>query len=172
MTVYGYIVEGNPKSTGEQIKAIANYPYEDLIIEKGHSATLDSLETSLSKMNENDTLIILDLKIISKNVQQLKQLIELLMTYKIELISVIEQIDTSQELKFYEQTLSVLTALTENKKIRSANRPVYQGRPTLAKDKIKQIQRMHKYERKTMREISEVLDVSLGTVHKYIKVMK
>lgn len=44
------------------------------------------------------------------------------------------------------------------------------GRPQINPKKIKQIQGLYTYKKKTLREIADVCQVSLGTVHKYTRI--
>lgn len=46
------------------------------------------------------------------------------------------------------------------------------GRPTITQTKIKQIQHLYHTELKTLREISSICGVSLGTTHKYTREVK
>ncbi|MBP1040131.1 recombinase family protein [Vagococcus sp. BWB3-3] len=45
------------------------------------------------------------------------------------------------------------------------------GRPSITPEVVDRIQQLHQTEKRTLREIAEICNVSLGTVHKYIKLM-
>lgn len=46
------------------------------------------------------------------------------------------------------------------------------GRPAISNDLVMQIERLHSHRKLTIREISGIVKVSLGTVHKYVKMFE
>lgn len=88
-----------------------------------------------------------------------------------------------KELRSDEQYLALLYELAINEKevvsrrTRRGLRVAHQkgivgGRPTITKKTIEKIQYIHLSQKKTIREISDECGVSLGTVHKYINLIK
>lgn len=171
MSVYGYIIIGELELTKKQFDSIALYQYTDLIFEKSEVESLQTLQSRLESMSEKDTLIIYDLTVIAKNNLELKKIFQILEKKKINLISIQESIETANNDLFFKNVLDVLYAEEFNyqkkQKIRQENSRI--GRPTVSEKKIQKIQEMYHYEKKTMRQISEETNVSLGAVHKYVK---
>ena len=178
MVLYGYIKCDYPVPTAEQLAAIEGYGYDTLFIDNGECAANSQFKKMLDNFTANDQLIVYDLKVIFQSFKQLKVVLERIKLNNIRLISIRDELDTENNRMFLESALLVLDTGEEYRKDYTRQRVngkrsqlKAQGRPQVEQEVVNKIQYLFKSQKKTMRDIAEICNVSLGTVHKYVKIM-
>jgi len=175
MTNYGYIRKEFPVETLKQIHALLPHECEELFIEESDLGSEHELQRLMEVCEAKDTIIIYHSCVFEKNLRSYAKIIEEFMDKQVDLLILDEKIDTHIEKNYY----------TTVKKIADMERYVLQkktiygiknarndgrvgGRPKITETTIKNINHLRNVQKLPLRKISELCNVSLGTVHKYI----
>lgn len=175
MGVYGYVRKDFPFRTIEQLEALWRYDCDEIVIEEHDLKKDQELETLLSKIHINDVLVVASLEVFGKNLKKMATVFNILQAKKIQLISSVDDLDTSETPTFY-NVFKIIATTDENcrvqkeqqKTITKSKTKAFIGRPRINGEKISRIQELHRETDKTLREIAKECEVSLGTAHKYI----
>lgn len=137
MTTYGYIRKGYSVSEKEQLKKVFPYDCDELFIEKESILEDEKLTELIANLEKESTLVVTNLQIFGKNVQQLIPMTELFIK-NIRLVCIDEQIDTKQQPYVYSliRILGEVDASSRSKRVKEqvANARVIGrtwGRPAL-----------------------------------------
>lgn len=134
------------------------------------------------KENKNNTIVLLNLASIGRSVGliQLRESFSYIQSHNISIefvdkgaanaLSDEAYVNLIQEFIHKESTSKSIQTSLGLKKARLAGR--VNGRPSISKEKIKHIQKMYYKDKKTYREIAQIMDVSLGTIYKYVNQIK
>lgn len=176
MVLYAYVRKEYPASTLEQLRMLSDYKCEEVFIEENDISNGHELERLVDCLQEDDQLLVYDLRAFAKGAKDFKQLLEQLTRQNIRLISLQDKLDTEVSQQFYSDALLVLNMEKKYRKymIRTSLEQAklagrVTGRPRVEDDVISKIVFLFEKKGKSMREIAEICQVSLGTVHKYIK---
>ncbi|MBO0477386.1 recombinase family protein [Vagococcus sp. DIV0080] len=180
MKRYGYIRESSELTISEQMTQLACYDCDFLWIDKGKKNSDKELKKLLSSCveaakKEKLMIVIANLTVFEKTLKQFLPIITYLKLNHIELVSLDEGINT-------EETMDVLTVVSAvqdmDEKVKSKltkdalrlkkEEGISLGRPKIAEETIERIYHLYK-QHYSLREISDLTEVSLGSVHKYIK---
>lgn len=152
------------------------YKCEEVFIEETELASSNELERLSHILQPEDQLLVYDLRAFAKGVKEFKKLLEQLKEHEIRLISLQDKLDTAVMPHFYESVLLVLDMEEKHRKylIRTSLEQAklegrMTGRPRVEDEIISKIVFLFEKKGKSMREIAEICQVSLGTVHKYIR---
>lgn len=174
MTTYGYIRKGYSVSEKEQLTHVFPYDCDELFIEKSSILEDEKLNELMAGMKIEDTLVVINLQIFGKNVQQLIPMFELLAKNNIRLISIDEKLDTKRQPYIFSMIhiLGNVDASCRSKRVKEQMenaRVIGQtwGRPTLDFQTIGKIYSLYHQEKWSMRRIANECEVSLGSVYKY-----
>lgn len=177
MAIYGYIKRNYPVPTAEQLTAIVTHECDELFIDSDEFNASSELEKLHKIITFDDQVIIYDIRVLFKGLKELKKLFELFEEKNIRLISINDGIDTKENKSFLEHTLLIIQTEEEYRSQYIKYRidqgraeGKRHGRPSLDQETIKKIQFLFNNKKYSLREISRICNVSLGTVHKYTKV--
>lgn len=175
MTIYGYVKNKITISVMAQLKSVQTYSCDDIYIEE-EAVKGDVMDTLLSKVKAGDTIVIESLRVFEKTLKELKGLFSVLSEKGVRLISVSDQFDSSKPALGYEvlellirNETAVRSQLVKRQLALSKSLGITLGRPAIGEEKVADILRLHVSEKLSMREIADICEVSLGTVHKYVK---
>lgn len=174
MATYGYIRKEYPVPTTEQLKIMNEVSVDEVFIENSPFIEQDELKKMLLTMKSRDCIVVYNLRTFAQNFKKFKELLYYLSKKKIDLISLEDDINTIETPEFYEGVLAVFRMEEEHFKyqvkesvdLAKANGKEI-GRPKIKKETILLIQELAK-SKKTLREIADICNVSLGAVHKYV----
>ncbi|MGO2099647.1 recombinase family protein [Vagococcus salmoninarum] len=175
MSNIAYIKHELPVGSSVQVTELQKYEIDFFYLENSPIDEVRELERMLDELKSKDTLIIYSLTAIwkSKNKVDVFQVLE---KKKIRLISLQEKVDTEQEQYelFYEHIhlFKEVEESIRSLKIRDAieirrNSGKIIGRPQISESKQEEIKNLYK-RKMSLRDISKVTGISLGTVHKYV----
>lgn len=176
MSLYAYIRKDYPASTLDQLKILQNYKCTEVFIEEVDLASNIELEKMFQTIKPEDQIVIYDLRTFAMNSRDFRELLKRLKSMDIRLISLQDSLDTQTSTDFYSNVLMVLNMKEKHRKFvihsgfeqaRLEGRIL--GRPRVEDDVISRIAFLSNKKGKSMREIAEICQVSLGTVHKYVK---
>ena len=166
MKTYAYIGLSNYSSLSEQLKKITAYDCDDYFIEKDETIMRGELENLLEMISVNDRVVVEDIRTFGMSIQELSELTSTFHTMNIKLISISDQIDSTEKVSFNKMILLFAKWLKEDSSVERKSKEL--GRPTIGEAKASQIRFLYNHNKMTMREIANACGVSLGTVHKYI----
>lgn len=176
MASYAYLRKEYPISLMDQLEKIINYKCDDIFIEETEITKTYELERLLSSLQSENQLLVYDIRVLAKGPKGLRKLFEQLQSNDIHLISLQDNLDTKETLKFYDNVLLGLSIEETYRKCLIQQRldevkldGQVLGRPSVDTKIISKIVFLFEKKGKSMREIAEICQVSLGTVHKYIK---
>lgn len=179
LTTYGYILESFDKSeTILQVRSIADYPCDEVFFESTQDDSVEKkeFEQLLSLIEEDDVIVVHSLNCLGKNLFRLHELFHLLIEKQINLISISDNFSLSENpTNDFVSTLNFLVNLERDIIQKRTNHGINQaklegrfgGRPSLDESTISQILSLRK-QRHSIRKISTICGVSVGTVHKYL----
>ena len=170
MAEYGYIRKRYPASITDQYERILEYEVTAVLIDDGNNQLINLLELC----QKGDAIIVYHTSVFNRNFNQYVKLINQLNEKGIELISITENLNTSQDQTYYPwlKNLAEMEYLVKKNQIlcgldqaKEAGR--VGGRPSISVKVQQQITKLYAEQKMPMREIAELCGVSLGTVHKY-----
>lgn len=175
MAIYGYLRREFPRSMTDQLTVISSYKCDDLFIESEDIFDQTELNRLINQLKPMDTVVTSELATFGQSPNGLGRLIQMFERTHVRLISVTERIDTETLLTYYKWSDFTLTAAMKVKSekhkqavVRNKENGTLIGRPQISEEKINHI--YEEYQNKlSYREIAEKCQVSLGSVHKYIK---
>lgn len=174
MTIYGY-VKTTALSVTAQLKKLEAYSCDEIYIEE-EAVKGNVMETLLGNLNSGDTIVVESLQVLEKTLKELKGLFRFLSDKEVRLISVSDQFDSSKPVLGYEvldvlirNETAVRGQLVRRQLALSKSLGITLGRPAIGQETVADIERLHVTQKLSMREIADICDVSLGTVHKYVK---
>ena len=176
MVNYGYIRKEFPIETIKQIQMLFSYQCEEIFIEGTNLGEETELIRLLATIQENDTVIVYHTCVFEKNLSNYAKMIEEFMDKQVNLVSFKEEIDTLSEKNYYlfvkqiaEMERNVLKKKTIYGLKVERNDGRVGGRPKISECTIKTIISLRKKQDLPLRKIAEICQVSLGTVHKYLR---
>ena len=137
-----------------------------------------TLESVVARMQPGDMLVVTELHRIGKTTRQLTELTELLKNKQIHLVSLQENIDTSQPMGHIYFNLMEGLAVMERALIKertlvglnnARKKGKIGGRPKIDPKTVKKIRHLYYEKKETIQFISTKCNVSVGTCYKYIK---
>ena len=177
MAIYGYIKRNYPVPTAEQLTAIVDHECDELFIENDEFKASTELDKMLKNIMFNDQIVIYDIRVLFKGFKELKELFKMMGEKKIRLISINDKLDTQDNAMFLDNILLMIKTEEEYRSHYIKHRidqgraeGKRHGRPRVDEEIIKKIQFLFNNKKYSLREISRICNVSLGTVHKYTKV--
>ncbi|MBP1040120.1 recombinase family protein [Vagococcus sp. BWB3-3] len=160
-------------TTTEQLKLLLPYDCEAIYIDNHDLSCDKELFVLLETLKSGDMLIAISLSSFGKQYKSMAKLLEQLEEKKVSLITVLEKIDSRKLPYFYSISKSILdTSLcchkekTRQSLTRLKDEGALLGRPKIDEDTIRKMQFLSN-QKYTLREIAEMCQVSLGSVHKY-----
>lgn len=176
VTTYGYVRKNYPDTTSNQLQRIMVHDCQDIFIEEESLENDRELEKLMNLLKKNDQLIVDSIGVLGKSIKDMTVFFERLSEKNVRLISKSDSIDSKRDERFYDLVsilykvnLNCQKKLTKERIATSQSLGTIFGRPTIDDDIIKRINRLYEYEKLTMREIASQCNVSLGSVHKYLK---
>ena len=102
MTVYCYVRVDYPANMLEQFETVSKIKYKELVVEHRDIRDFTEFERLCDKLIKGDTLVLVKLSVLwaAPNINELLTKFEKL---DIRIISLMEEIDTAQEVTFYNQ---------------------------------------------------------------------
>ena len=138
-----------------------------------------TLESVLAHMHPGDMIVVTELYRIGKTTRQLTELTDLLKNKQIDLVSIQEDIDTSQSMGHIYFNLMEGLAVMERSLIKertlvglnnARKKGKIGGRPKIDLKTVKKIRHLYYDKKETIQFISTKCNVSVGTCYKYIKI--
>lgn len=166
MKTYGYIRPSASKSLSEQLKELSDYNCDNYFVEEGSDYQNQEFERLLKIVKENDRIIVMNVRSLEMTIQRFGELLAMLNSMQIELISVEDKINSIEKIYFHEAVTLLVELVGCESIIKKIERE--QGRPPIDKMKVRRIRFLYHENKMTMREIANACEVSLGTVHKYL----
>ncbi|MBP1042337.1 recombinase family protein [Vagococcus sp. BWB3-3] len=174
MAIYGYIRKEFPTRTVEQLALLATYDCTDVYIDTEELTEDKELNRLLATLGPQDTLVIPSLAVFGKKLKTLGEIMAHLWELSVRLISLGEELDTRHSPYVYqmygvvaqtEQACQKKISKQAMERVRAKGGVI--GRPAISQETIEKIQTLA-HQKYSLRQISEVCDVSLGSVHKYV----
>lgn len=174
MSTYVYIKKSNDESNSvlNQIALINQYEVDELFIEEDKS--VKELERLITKLADKDVLVLDNLAVIELSRYDMAKFFQSLKDRSIRLISVKDKVDTNkiENTNFINNCLVFFNAeLKMRSKLKENNLYIEKdiGRPKISTDVVEQIIYLRENEKRSIRSIANECNVSIGTVHKYVK---
>lgn len=176
MTVFGYARKGYPSEITTQINQLMCHTCDKIFVENMNFDEDDEQKKLINELLPEDVVVVASLVVFGKTLRELTVLFEILFDKNIRVISLEDQIDSHHHYSFREIALALCEVDSKFKSQNTKQRLAISkrlgkslGRPTISDEKIEKIQRLHRQQRMSYREISECCQVSIGSVHKYLK---
>lgn len=176
MVNYGYIRKEFPIETMKQIQALLPYECVELFIEDSKLGEESELNRLLSLSNPGDMIVVYHSCAFEKNLRNYAKIVEKFKHKKISLLSLEEKIDTREQSNYYNFVRKIAEMehyVIQKKTIRGIKNAREDGRiggrPKITEHTIKHIIHLRNTQNLPLRQIAEVCNVSLGTVHKYLQ---
>ena len=176
MAIYGYAKRNYPFLTTVQLSALDKYGCDDIFIEAEEFGADSELENMIKKLQLNDQLIVYDMRFLFQGFNELKRLLEFFKNKNIELLSIRDELDTKENIFFLEDVLLLIRTeqsyrrdFIKHRIAKSRSEGRNHGRPQISEEIVTEIRFLFDHKKKSMREISKICGVSLGTVHKYTR---
>ena len=169
MAIYGYVQSNHPGKLLEQIKVLMTKKCDSVVIEDENDSSQTKLSDLLTKIQAGDKLITVDVKVLNLNIESFIKFLSELERRQATFLSVNDQFDSrlAYSLKDNLKLFNKLSAPSKkSKEGRSETKET--GRPKIDESKIKEINYLYNDKKMNMRQIAEMCDVALGTVHKYL----
>ncbi|MGO2101401.1 hypothetical protein [Vagococcus salmoninarum] len=169
MAIYGYVQSNHPAKLLEQIKILMTKKCDSVVIEDENDSSQTKLSDLLAKIEEGDQLIAVDIKVLNLNIEGFINFLNQLERRQATFLSVNDQFDSrlAYSLKDNLKLFNKLSA--PSKKSKEGRSEIKEtGRPKIDESKIKEINYLYNDKKMNMRQIAEMCDVALGTVHKYL----
>lgn len=170
---YVYLRNDYPTKTALQMEQIKSCQYDKVVVESRDLSDHSQLQMLLREFKEGDTLIVPDVRVIALNLKSLMDFLVTLEAKQVRFISLIDQVDSEGTLTFYQVVHYLSQLISEQERLgffkeMDVKKRCKVGRPRIDKRIVREIQNFYFVEGMTMREISDLTNVSLGTVYKYI----
>lgn len=183
MAIYAYVRKEFPVETIKQLQVLLTHNCDNVFVEEQAFSKEEELKKMIDLLQPQDTVVIFSLLVFGKSQQELVPIVTLFLKRDVRLVSISDQIDSENQPDFYSQLIRFAkfeqTIVTyQLKEVRqeglaiATDEELEWGRPTITSEKIKRIQFLYQNKNVTFREIAAECDVSLGTVHKYVKALK
>lgn len=184
MKVYGYArITTDETFITTQMTALKNYHYHQLFIESLQidDATSQELERLLELVQPGDKILVYDLTVFGKNLAGLSEILSYLHQQEVSLFLVKDKIDTNdpQIVSLCQNILylaSIEKSVMRENTLRGLNLARKKGkvgsRPTLPPKLIEHILYLYHQKGYSLKRISEECEISIGSVHKYIRKSK
>lgn len=180
MTVYAYArMTSYPHYLDKQLATLQEETYDQLYIEEfSADDTEEKLEQIFAQLQAGDTLLIFRLDCLGKTLLQLQQFISDLQKQNVRLLSLTEKLDTADNrgnewlncLNFLaEMERNTATENTVKGLQRAREKGKVGGRPKLPAETVEKIRKMYFEESCSLRQIAIACDISIGSVHKYVR---
>lgn len=163
----------------KQLETLKSNKYSRLYVEPYTPFPESSeLQQAVDALNQGDYLLIYRLDCLGKTMLQLQEFIAFLKNKGANLRSLVEDLDTTNPSgQTYLEFLGYLAEMERNVATENTIKGLERarklgktgGRPALTDEKIKQIRTMYFEQSCSLRKISEVCGVSIGSVHKYVR---
>lgn len=177
MTIFGYSRKDYPVSTAEQMVDLLAYNCEKILIEERSFEETKELTLLLSKVQKGDLVVIESLAVLGRSFEGLLNILLYLKNNQVQLISIIEKLDSKKNPDFLKNAQVLYKINSEQRREATKQRLAISrekgqklGRPKLAEEQITKIRQLSQEQKLTLREIADEIGVSLGSVHKYVKV--
>lgn len=178
MSTYSYMKKGHIQTTTilKQMEVISLNDLTEFFIDNDDENI--ELEKLVQKLDIGDTIILCSLAVIELTQRKLSELLQVLHSRSIRLISVQESLDTQNAdyKNFYSNSLiclnwekTVSRNIVKKRLLLASENGVELGRPCIPAELVERIRYLRNVEKKSIRYIAERCDVSIGTVHKYVK---
>ena len=177
--LYGYVREGYPVSESIQLKEIFKTDCDEVVIENGGTTTYEKLTRLMKRMSTGDKIVIYNLQVFGTGLKKLKLFLLYLQQHDLHLQSMKDNIDTEVVHNFFEICQILLSTDEKNasylirkslSKARKMGKKI--GRPKIDPNVVKKIQYLYIHEAMSLRGIADKCEVSLGTVYKYVSMVK
>lgn len=173
-------VSTEDQSLNLQIDALEKHECHRIFQEKisGKSKERPELKKMLEMLREGDKVVIYKLDRLGRSTKDLIELSEHFEKNNIELVSIVDQIDTSTSMgRFFFKVMASLSELerdilSERTKAglqAARRRGRLGGRPTVDKKKLETALKMYQSKQYTLREIEEVTNISSSTIYRALK---
>ncbi|WP_314209156.1 hypothetical protein [Vagococcus salmoninarum] len=167
MAIYGYVQSNHPGKLLEQIKFLMTQKCDSVVIEDENDSSQTKLSDLITKIQAGDKLITVDVKVLNLNIESFIKFLSDLERRQATFVSVNDRFDSrlAYSLKDNLKLFNKLSALS--KKSKEGKSEIKEtGRPKIDESKIKEINYLYNDKKMNMRQIAEMCDVALGTVHK------
>lgn len=183
MAVYAYVRKEFPVETIKQLQLILTHNCDNVFVEEQLFSKEEELKKMLELLQPKDTVVIFSLLVFGKSQQELVPILTFFLNSDVRLVSISDRIDSENQPDFYSQLIrfakfeqTIVTYQLKEKGQQeleiATDEELEWGRPTITSEKIKRIQFLYQNRNVTFREIAADCEVSLGTVHKYVKALK
>ncbi|WP_314065614.1 recombinase family protein [uncultured Vagococcus sp.] len=176
MTVFGYARKGYPSEITTQINQLMCYACDKIFVENMNFDEDEEQKKLVSELLPEDVVVVVSLAVFGKTLRELTVFFDVLFDKKIRVISLEDKIDSHHHYSFREIAIALSEVDSKFKSQNTKQRLAISkslgkslGRPTISDEKIEKIQQLHRQKRMSYREISDFCQVSIGSVHKYLK---
>lgn len=174
MTTYGYIRKGFPMSETDQLTELLTYGCDEFFLEDYFLKNDKELEVLLSRIAAGDQVVVAQLQVFGRTIQQLSTIMLAFERQQIRFVSLRDDVDTQADSSFYSvfELFSRVDGECRSERMkqqlavsREDGRNI--GRPALNEKTIQRVYDLYHEKKWPMRKIAEACDVSLGSVFKY-----
>lgn len=176
MTVFGYARKDYPSEITTQINQLMAYRCDKIFVENKSFDEHEEQQQLLNELLPMDVIVVVSLVVFGKTLRELTAFLDGLFQNDIRVISLEDKVDLDSQYSFTEVALALCEIDSKYKSQYTKQRLAISkslgkslGRPTISEDKIEEIQRLYHNQRMSYREISDCCQVSIGSVHKYLK---
>lgn len=176
MASYGYIKKTSEMAKIiEQVNTISQYEVANIFIDDETSSV--EFQVLYESLTKGDSLVITSLSVFEQTLRQLEEFFLKLQELNIRLIIVNEGIDTNEScfshycrimLSLVQMEKEVAKQLTFKRMAKARENGIVGGRPSLDQKVIDEIIYLRKQHKKSIRQIANECDVSVGSVYKYV----
>lgn len=176
MTVFGYARKNYPCQIALQLNDLMSYGCNTIFVENQTFDEIHELELLMLDAKEEDILVVASLEVFGMNLGRLTEFMNKLIEKNIRLISIKESLDSDVTYNFFTVSLILSNAnrarqseYTKQRLAVSRSLGKSLGRPAIDEVTIGKIQTLYHEHKMSYRDIAEACEISLGTVHKYVK---
>lgn len=176
MAIFGYARKGYPSEITIQINRLMVYECDKIFVENQNFNIDEEQDAMFQELLPMDVIVVVNLAVFGKTLRELTALLDDLFKKKIRLISLDDKIDSKKRYSFIDVALALCEVDSNYKSQYTKQRLAVSkslgkslGRPTISEAKIEEIKRLYHHQRMSYREISSCCQVSIGSVHKYLK---
>lgn len=174
MTTFGYI---NGELTEKILEAFKKEGVNKLLVNGNYGLeedTIEFLNGIISKLSHSDKLVIYDFSNLKLTLTELTSFFRSLKEKKVDLkiINKDEAFSTmsdSEFIEFIEDLSKENQEVMKNRAQASANRHKRSGRPKISQETIDRINYLRHEKQYTLKDISIICNVSIGTAYKYLE---
>lgn len=178
MATYGYIRKDYIYPTLIQMTAILGKGCDELHTEDTDIIYETKLMQLLKVSQKEDIILVYNLKVFGKTLHEFQQLLTVIQTKQLRLVSLEDQVDTAKPTDILTLVNLLINLdryyVSERTKIgleQARQKGTLLGRPKIAENTIKKIQYLYSKHHYSVRTIATLCEVSVGTVHKYIRLI-